>query len=376
MRVVKAVLGTLALVALLAGGAAAQTGQVRGEVRDAQGNPFMDVVVMLSNEDMGQKFETKTDKNGLWTQLGMRSGTWTIQYKVKEQIVYQERIKLTVGGEERLHVNFKEIMAQRGAEQDAARKQQEEEQKKFTSLKEHFEAGRAVLDQGKNMKAELPRAPADQKQAVSENIANLLNRAITEFQQAQQMAGEKDPNLHLILANLGEAYDAAGRYDESVTAYQAAIEKKPTEAGYYVNLSSAQAKAGKVPEATATCDKVAAMEPTNAAMCYRNLGIVYYNAAKLRDAVGPLRKACELDPPNPDQWYLLAASLVNMMEYKKEGDKMVPIVQPGTAEAYQKYLELAPTGRFAADAKAGLEMLQSLGVGIPTKVTTTKKKKG
>ena len=375
MRLVK-VLSALAAVALLAGVAAAQSGMMRGEVRDAEGKPFLDVIILLSNEESGQKLETKTDKNGRWTQVGMRAGTWTIQYKIKDQIVFQERKRLSSGGEESVYLNFKDEIARQGAQQAEAAKKMEEEQQKFTSLKQHFEAGRAALDQGKTMRADISRTPADQRQAVTEQINKLFETAVNEFQQAQQMAGEKDANLHLILANLGEAYDAAGRYGEAVTAYEAAIARKPDQTGYYVNMSSAQAKGGKVPEATATCDKVAALDPANAAMCYRNLGIVLYNSVKLPEAVIPLRKACELDPKNSDQWYLLGASLLASMETKKEGDKLIPIVQPGTAEAYQKYLELAPDGRFAPDAKAALQSLEAMGAGIETKVTQKKKKKG
>lgn len=374
MRLIRVVLGTLALVALVAGGAAAQSGQIRGEVKDAEGKPFVDVVVVLTNDDMGQKFETKTDKNGRWMQIGMRAGVWRIEYKVKEQKVFEERIRLATGGEDTRYLSFKDELAKRGAQQQEEEKKQAEEASKFNTLKEHFDAGRAALDQGKTLRAELPRALADQKPGATEEIKKLFDTAVTEFQQAQQMAGEKDQNLHLILANLGEAYDAAGRFPEAVTAYEEAIAKKPDQTDYYVNLSSALAKGGKVPEGTATCDKLAPLNPANAAMCFRNIGIVLYNAGRVGEAVTPLRKATELEPANPDQWYLLGAALVNTMEFKKEGDKMLPVVPPGTAEAYQKYLELAPSGKFAADAKSGLDTLQALGVGIPTKVLTRKKK--
>jgi hypothetical protein len=51
------------------------------------------------------------------------------------------------------------------------------------------------------------------------------------------------------------------------------------------------------------------------------------------------------------------------------------VAPPGTAEAFQKYLELAPTGPHAEEAKA---MLQGLGATVETsygkkKTTTTKK---
>jgi tetratricopeptide (TPR) repeat protein len=323
---------------------------------------------------MGQKFEVKTNKNGQWSQIGMRAGVWKLEYFVKEQKVYEERRRLGTGQEDTVLLNFKDELAKRGAQQAEEAKKAAEEQQKFTSLKEHFEAGRAALDQGKEMRAGVPKLPADQRQAATAESMKLFETAVNEFQQAQQQAGEKDQNLHLILANLGEAYDAAGKYAEAATAYEGAIAKKPDLTGYYVNLSSAQAKGGNVPAATGTCDKLAALDPASAAMCYRNIGIVLYNAGNMKEAVTPLKKATELEPGISDQWYLLGAALVATMEYKKEGGNLVPVVPPGTAEAYVKYLELAPSGRFAADAKAGLEMLQAIGVGIPTKVTTRKKK--
>jgi hypothetical protein len=62
------------------------------------------------------------------------------------------------------------------------------------------------------------------------------------------------------------------------------------------------------------------------------------------------------------------------METKQVGDKLTFVVQPGTVEAYEKYLELAPTGRFAADAKAALASLEQLGFGVQTKVKPRTKK--
>jgi hypothetical protein len=51
------------------------------------------------------------------------------------------------------------------------------------------------------------------------------------------------------------------------------------------------------------------------------------------------------------------------MEFKTEGDKMTPVIQPGTIEAYQKAIELDPNGPIGAQAKQGLESLQAMGVG-------------
>jgi hypothetical protein len=62
------------------------------------------------------------------------------------------------------------------------------------------------------------------------------------------------------------------------------------------------------------------------------------------------------------------------MGFKQEGDKVIPILQPGTIEAYQKCIELDPNGPYGAQAKQGLEQLQAMGFGIETKVKSRTKK--
>ena len=85
------------------------------------------------------------------------------------------------------------------------------------------------------------------------------------------------------------------------------------------------------------------------------------------------KKATELDPKNAQAWYLMGAALVGAMEYKKVGDKMEIVVQPGTVEAYQKALELDPKGPYGEQAKQGLDALAQMAPGIDTKTKVKKK---
>jgi len=66
--------------------------------------------------------------------------------------------------------------------------------------------------------------------------------------------------------------------------------------------------------------------------------------------------------------------LLANIETKQEGDKLTYIIPPGTVEAYQKYLKLAPNGPHAADAQAALDNLQAIGAGVETKVKVKKGK--
>jgi hypothetical protein len=62
------------------------------------------------------------------------------------------------------------------------------------------------------------------------------------------------------------------------------------------------------------------------------------------------------------------------MTVKKVGDKEVPEFAPGTIEAYQKAIELDPSGPWGQQAKQGLEQLQMMAPGIDLKVNVKKKK--
>lgn len=373
----------LALFALgFAGPAVAQFSHVEGEVRNLEGKPFPDVTIVLKHNDSGQTLETKTDRNGQFIMNGLRLGVWNLTVKVRGEVAHERKIQVTINGTERVVVNFKELVATMSAEDAAARKKQEEERTKFQGLKAHFDAGRASLDQAIATKNEVQKMPVADRGPLTEKLTQQFTVAITELEAAQQAAPASDPNMHIVVSNLGQAYDIAGRYDEAITAYTKAIELKPEVASYYQGLGTAQAKAGKVTEALATCDKAAALPTATTAAdsaqvtasCYANVGITLQNAAKMKESIEPFKKATAVNPNNADYWFWLARGLVNAMEYKTEGTTMKTIIQPGTAEAYQKYLELAPNGRYAPDAKEGLAILEAIAPGIQTKITTKKKK--
>jgi tetratricopeptide (TPR) repeat protein len=277
------------------------------------------------------------------------------------------------GEDAKVDLNFQEIVAKQGAAAQEQVKKAEEAKGKLEGLKAHFNAGNALIDQEKQAKAELLKAPADQRDAAKKKLADLADQAAKEFQEASKSLGEKDINAHLVWFKLGEVYDTAGRNDEAAQAYQQAVTAKP-DPGYYNNLGNVLARAGKIEEAKAAYTKSAELDPPNAATAWRNFGISLYNANRLADAIEPLQKATELDPKNAQAWYLLGASLLMKMTTKKVGDKEEVQLAPGTVEAYQKAEELDPNGQWGQQAKQGLTDLKALGAGIEMKVNVKKKK--
>ena len=127
-------------------------------------------------------------------------------------------------------------------------------------------------------------------------------------------------------------------------------------------------------EAALSFRRAAELDPQNAVTAWRNFGIVLFNSGQFKECLEPLQKAVDLDPKNAQAWYLLGNCKVGAMEYKKEGDKMVPIVLPGTIEAYEKAIEFDPNGPWGRQSKEGLEQLKGMVPGIQTSVGMRKKK--
>lgn len=361
------ILAAAGLSGVLVPRAAAQEGVIQGQILDVTGKPWVDLGIQAVSEQ-GAKSDTKTDKDGNYVIRGLRSGLYTVAVQLPApNKPFEVKVRVSGADTPKVSLNFKDIVGKQGAEAAEAQKKQEEEKQKFQGLKAHFEAGVGFLNQAGQAKADLAKAPADQRDAKRQEVKDLSAKAVTELEAAKATAAEKDPNLNLILARLGDAYDAAGRPDDAANAYKQAIEQKPT-AAYYNNLGGILGRAGKIEEAMAAFQKSAELDPQNAAQAYRNGGITLYNVGKMKEAVEPLKKATELDPKNAQAWYLLGAALVGSMDYKKVGDKMEVIVQPGTVEAYQKAVELDPNGTYGQQAKQGLEALQQIAPGIDTKV--------
>ncbi len=112
-------------------------------------------------------------------------------------------------------------------------------------------------------------------------------------------------------------------------------------------------------------DQAAQLDPTQAGSFYFNMGATLTNANKTNDAkmrqaaIEAFDKSIAADPNHADAYYYKGTNLIGGATV--QGDKMV--APQGTAEAFNKYLEIQPTGPHAEEAKA---MLGSIGAPIET----------
>jgi tetratricopeptide (TPR) repeat protein len=361
---------TLALAGFALNAAAQEKpAKIHGQVLDVSGNPFAGVVVSVRNSTTGQSTDFTADSQGRYRSGNLAAGTYSIDVKVQGKSAYSQIVQLAAGQDTQQDFNFKELQNQQSEQAAEAAKKNEEAKAKFAAMKQHFDAGTAALEQAKQARAQIEKMPKDQQASAQGQVEQADSTAVSEFNTALEQTAENDPNRNIVLARLGEAYEIGNKYSDAAGAYAKAVALKP-DPSYYNNLGNSLARTGKTDDALTAYQKAIELDPMNTAMYWRNFSIGLYNTGRIKESVVPLKKATEADPKNAQAWYLLGAALVNTMDFKQEADKMVPVLQPGTQEAYEKAIELDPNGPWGAQAKQGLEALKAMGLGIDTKVNT------
>lgn len=286
-----------------------------------------------------------------------------------------------------------------------AKMTEEEAVKRSELMKPHFANGNQAMKDAQAIRQQLQAAASEQKPVLLAKMKADYLTAITEYEQAVEEAKVRDENGYqvvgligeirnglisrqkaaemlvqdkdspVIMSNLGLAYSGVGRYQDAITMLQQAAVLKPA-AGTYMELGTDFAQVGKMPEATATCEKILTADPQATNMeagCYKNVAIVLTNHGKLADAIVPLQKATQLNSQDALAWKLLGDALTNTITSKSEGGKIVYFVPPGAIEAYKTCLQLEPNGPYAAQVKAALEGLEKLPKGVSTPTETKEK---
>jgi tetratricopeptide (TPR) repeat protein len=355
------------------------SGTVKGTVKDPDGKPMVDAIVLYSNNDNGQKYSIKTNKKGEYFSLGISPGKYTVtlyknadEQKAGKELDKANNFQVQLGDNEPLDFDAKK-------QQEAAAKGQgltPEQVKQIQEQREKQEKEKSTV--GKlNEKLNAAKTAAD---------AGDFDTAIAALTEANQT----DPSRDLVWFKLGDYYrmSAAKQTDtaekqkrlaSAVESYQKAIDIKKaapadkdpaasakTLAAYYNNMAEAFAKSGKTDDAVKTYEMAAQADPTAAAQYYFNTGAVLTNAGKVDEAVVAFDKVIAADPNKADAYYWKGVNMIGKATLK--GDKMV--APEGTAEAFQKYLELQPTGTFADPAK---QMLTSIGGSVETTFGNKKK---
>jgi len=352
------------------------SGSVRGVCKDMDGKPIVGATVEFVNPDNGRKYDIKTNNKGEYFSLGIDPGKYRVALLQNgKELYYFSGFPVAIA-DNTLDFDLRKEAAANAQQQGMSAEQAQQKQDQAAKAAKESNTIKAL-----NEKLLAAKQASD---------AGDFDTAISTLTQATQMDASHD----LLWAKLGEAYlSSAGkqtdsaekskRYAEAADDYQKAIDlkQKAVQAGtdkspdatkvlaqYYNNLGQAMAKSGKTDDAVKAYTQAAQLDP----QYYYNLGAALTNAnttndPKLRQAaVDAFDKAITADPNRADAYYWKATNLIGGATLK--GDKMV--APDGTAEAFQKYLELQPTGPHAEEAKA---MLASIGSTVETQFGKQKK---
>ena len=320
------------------------TGAVKGVVKDPSGKPIEGATIELTSGESGKKYDLKTNSKGEYSSIGIVAGTYDFTL-IKDGQPIDRVAKVPVSpGEEARVVDFNLKQAAGPTE----------EQKK------QVEAAQKHNEKVKTLNASLT-------QAKSLETAGNWDEAINVLQQATQV----DPNQDLVWFSLGDAQRGAKKYPDAIESYQKAIALKNASqdkahlGAYHNNLADAYAKSGQTDKAVQEYDAAATAEPANAATYYFNEGAVFTNTNKSDEAIAAFDNAIKADPTKAAAYYWKGVALMGKATTK--GDKMV--APDGTAQAFNKYLELEPTGQYAQPAK---DMLAAIGAPVQTTYGTAK----
>ncbi len=379
-------LRTLALSAaaffLFALSAFAQVTALEGIVKGDDGQPVKGALVKIDRKDIKGSYSVKTDKKGHYGHYGLPIGTYKVSVEVDGKPVDSvDNVRTRLGDPQPLNFDLKN------------------QKKEAEALAKAAETGTLTKEQSQKMTPEQKAAFDKANKAREADIAknkqlNDVYNAGKDALAAKQYdaavdnlvkANEIDPKQNVIWAQLAEAYvgqastktgaDADAARQKGLEAYGKAIELKPDDPALYNNYALALVKAKKIPEAQDALNKAAQLDPPGAVRYYYNLGAVLVNANQ-NDAAGEAfkkaiaaydqAKAAGAPPADitknyAEANYQLGITMLSKANTDPKTGKVTPIA--GTEEAFNKYLEMQPTGQFADAAKG---MLQTIGGTVAT----------
>ena len=306
-RIVPALIAVAAAMALVAPSPAfAQTGMVKGKVVDAEGKPVPEAAVTVESVGgMNRKLSTKADK--------------------------PRRVRAARAAIGRLsRVGHRSPSSAPGSP---------------TSRCASATPPRSPSGSRPSRRAPTPSWPSVKvafEEGVAASRAQNHDLAIAKFQEALAI----QPACAECYFNIGFAYLQKKDEKQAEENWKKALEQKADHPETLNALATLYNNQKRFDEAAAVSAKAAASAPAGNADAIYNQGIILWNAGKIPEAKTKFEEAVKANPGHADARFQLGMALIN------EGKL------PEAAASFEEYLKLAPTGQFAAQAKAMLAQLK------------------
>lgn len=311
------------------------TGRLAGRVLDVDGKPIPGVKMSLKRIDINWERELKVDAKGSWMQVGLEVKEFELLVTAPGYMDHKETLRVPLGDVKRVDVTLYT------PEQYRAKAQKEG---KVTDAGEGEEADgtnafnqAVIMYNDKNYAVALPLI----EQALTKLQASL---AKTSDEQAKVKLNESIDKVERVygvcLFEVGKA-DESKRKDfwaKAEPVILKGLQRNPKDGRgltYMIDIANAK---GDQAAATGYQTRLDNLLGPNPGVAY-NQGVELHTAGKTKEAKPFFEKAIQIDPKFADAYYLLA-----MCEFTEMNMK-------ATKVNLQKYLELSPNGKYAADVR-------------------------
>jgi len=316
----RCVLITLLLTVVCATSSFSQsTGILRGQVTGPDGVGVPGVKIVITGQERPiRTFETETNEEGRYRMMGLRDSPYEVTATTETATAMAV---FTIRGGQNLTVDL-----DLGASAAAA----------TAALSEEDLANEARREE----------LSASFEQGVAASAAGDYVEAIAQFEIAISIVDTCYSCYH----NIGLANLELGQMDEAEVAFKQALELRADNAASYTGLAgiyNAQRRFDEAAEMSAEAARLSGggAGATDPVAVY-NQGVIYWNAGNFPMAKEQFEQAVALDPNNADAHYQLAMASLNL------GD------MTSAVEALEKYIEIAPDGQNADQARGMIQQLK------------------
>lgn len=372
---VKIVLSVVVVTALVASPLAAQDwagrGRALGQVKDEQGKPVEGAKITLhlpGRPEAGPE-PVFTSKKGRWAMGGLGGGAWTVVIEkegyvtsegsfnvnefaaAKPLVVTLEKNPfdaVTAGQEMIDQGHYAEARAQfEKVLPDMDEHQQAQlhaligttyyEEKNFAAAREAYEKA-------------LPGLTMEEQTSVRLRLGDSYlqegnyDAARATYEQVLSQLGDEGRNQ--VLLAIARTYDQQGQRDEAIKTVQRVLDTKPDDVQALQLIADLLSRAGREEEAQEYLNRI----PEDAALpadMLLNQGIRFYNQNDYDQARANFDRVIRQDPSMADAFYYRGLAYLAQTKNSE------------AAADLAKYVELAPDGQYADQAREFLEYLQS-----------------
>ncbi len=199
------------------------------------------------------------------------------------------------------------------------------------------------------------------KADIAAKVVEIRTAKYTDIESLMTKDTGLKPSEALLWVNLGFGQAGLKKYDDAITSYKKAIDletaaakPRPQVIGIAdAGLGEVYARSGKVPEANAAYDASAKADPADAALNLRNEAIIFFQEGNSTAQVAAADEAIKIDPNQALLYYIKGQGLIQTATIDPKTHRIV--LPPDCTAAYQKYLDLAPTGQFANEVAGILQ---------------------